>query len=277
MAQSIAHGLMTRGKFAACALSASASSTRTQDWWRKRGIYFTVDNSECVSRSNVVVLAVKPHLYHEVLTGLVGSSSSRESGRLWISIMAGVTLADLRAAVSAVDPDCRVVRTMPNTALKVGKGSVGITYDCHCTDEDRKLVSCLFANIASCEEIPERQQNAFAALAGSGPAYIYQVIEALADGGVLMGLPRDLATAQAAAMVEGAAAMVLEAAKEGKHPARLKDEVCSPGGSTIRGIQKMEEGGVRAALIRAVQAAAERNEELGKKNEPAKPCNITPK
>ena len=115
-------------------------------------------------------------------------------------------------------------------------------------------------------------------MAGSGPAYIYQVrhagtwppavtchvqvIEALADGGVMMGLPRDLAQEHAAAMVEGAAGMVLSQAK---HPGQLKDEVCSPGGSTIRGVDMMERGGVRAALMAAVRAAAERNEELGKK------------
>jgi len=144
-------------------------------------------------------------------------------------------------------------------------GSVGVTYNEYCSDEDKALVSLLFASVSRAVEIPERLQNAFAAMAGSGPAYIYQVIEALADGAVMMGLPRDLANEHAAAMVQGAATMVLEGAKEGKHAAKLKDEVCSPGGSTIRGVQKLEEGGVRAAFMGAIQAAAMRNEELGKK------------
>merc|ERR550517_565460 len=187
------------------------------------------------------------------------------NGKLWVSIMAGVTLFDLNAAVTplqAQGANCRIVRTIPNTPVKVGKGSVGVTYNDHCTEADKQLVSTMFSSVARCTEIPEKLQNAFAAMAGSGPAYIYQVIEALADGAVMMGLPRALATEQAAAMVEGAAGMVLVG---DKHPALLKDEVCSPGGSTIRGVQKLEQGGLRAAFMGAVQAAAERNEELGKK------------
>jgi len=165
-------------------------------------------------------------------------------------------------ALKSITPCARVVRTMPNTPVKVRKGSMSVTFSEECTDDDKDLVITLCSSVGKCDEIPERLQNAFAAMAGAGPAYIYQVIEALADGGVRMGLPRAMAMEHAAAMVEGAGAMVLQA---GKHPAQLKDEVCSPGGSTIRGVQKLEEGGVRAAFISAVQAAAERNEELGKK------------
>merc|ERR1712080_556628 len=171
----------------------------------------------------------------------------------------GDLTATLRLVTDSVE---RVVRTIPNTPVKVRKGSVGVTYSQGCTECDKDIVTTIFSSVGRCNEIPERQQNAFAAMAGSGPAYIYQVLEALADGGVMMGLPRALDMEQAAAMVEGAATMVLQG---DKHPATLKDEVCSPGGSTIRGVQRLEQGGVRAAFIGAVQAAAERNEELGKK------------
>merc|ERR1719225_1790038 len=188
----------------------------------------------------------------------------RYPDKLWVSIMAGVTLSDLNLAINKVtaQPALRIVRSIPNTPVKVRKGSVAVTLSEGCSGPDREVVFSIFSSVGRTVEIPERLQNSFAAMAGSGPAYIYQVIEALADGGVLMGLPRDLAMEHAAAMVEGAAGMVLTG---GKHPAALKDDVCSPGGSTIRGVQRLEQGGVRAAFMGAVQAAAERNEELGKK------------
>jgi len=244
-----------------------------------RGVEFTTENHAVVEACQVVVLAVKPHLYSEVLQTL--QTQGRAYGdKLWVSIMAGVVLADLAAAIGLVTSKVdRVVRTIPNTPCKVSQGSVGVTYSPGCTGQDREVVTTIFSSVARCNEIPERLQNAFAAMAGSGPAYIYQVIEALSDGGVMMGLPRALATEHAAAMVQGAASMVLQVLhlpplpplppshllQGDKHPALLKDEVCSPGGSTIRGVQRLEQGGVRAAFMGAVQAAAERNEELGKK------------
>jgi len=196
-----------------------------------RGVEFTTENHAVVEACQVVVLAVKPHLYSEVLQTL--QTQGRAYGdKLWVSIMAGVVLADLAAAIGLVTSKVdRVVRTIPNTPCKVSQGSVGVTYSPGCTGQDREVVTTIFSSVARCNEIPERLQNAFAAMAGSGPAYIYQVIEALSDGGVMMGLPRALATEHAAAMVQGAASMVLQG---DKHPALLKDEVCSPGGSTIR-------------------------------------------
>jgi len=264
MAQAIVEGLLSSGLVPAKNVNASALTARTKEWWTSRGMNFSTSNSTCLASSQIVFIAVKPHLYTEALKQLQGS---QYDGRLWISIMAGVTMADLTAAIGKLttDTNLKIVRTIPNTPFKVKKGSIGVTFNESCSSEDKQLVNLLFSSVARIAELPERLQNAFAAMAGSGPAYIYQVIEALADGGVMMGLPRDLANEHAAAMVEGAAGMVLQGAKEGKHAAKLKDEVCSPGGSTIRGVQKLEEGGVRAAFMSAVQAAAERNEELGKK------------
>ena len=216
-----------------------------------------------MQESEVVFISVKPHLYQGMFSRL--QDEGRKYGdKLWVSIMAGVVLTDLTAAVNRVTSALatRIVRSIPNTPVKVRKGSVGITLSEGCSGRDKEVVFTLFSSVGRAVEIPERLQNSFAAMAGSGPAYIYQVIEALADGGVMMGLPRDLAMEHAAAMVEGAAGMVLAG---GKHPAGLKDEVCSPGGSTIRGVQRLEQGGGRAAFMGAVQAAAERNEELGKK------------
>jgi len=263
MAQAIAEGLLASGTLEAKDLMASASSSRFQEWWEGRGVTFTTVNHEVVTGCGVVVVAVKPHLYQGVLASLE-AEEHRYGDKLWVSIMAGVVLEDLTSAISKVtDKLDRVVRTIPNTPCKVRKGSVGVTFSEGCSQQDRNVVFGIFSSVSRCTEIPERLQNAFAAMAGSGPAYIYQVVEALADGAVMMGLPRDLAMEHAAAMVEGSACMVLNS--DGKHPAKLKDEVCSPGGSTIRGVQKLEEGGVRAAFMSAVQAAAERNVELGKK------------
>eukprot|EP00092_Neocalanus_flemingeri_P007427 GFUD01008020.1.p1 GENE.GFUD01008020.1~~GFUD01008020.1.p1 ORF type:complete len:281 (-),score=116.13 GFUD01008020.1:36-878(-) len=263
MAQAIAQGLVTSGTVLPECIMASATSSRFEDWWTSRKMNFTTDNHSVISCSEVVFLSVKPNLYLDMLDTLKKEGRNYDSSKLWISIMAGVVVSDLTTAISKVtDQVGRVVRSMPNTPVKVRKGSVAVTFSQGCSTLDRETVTTIFSSVGRCTEVPERLQNAFAAMAGSGPAYIYQVIEALADGGVMMGLPRDLAMEHAAAMVEGAAGMVLEG---GKHPAALKDEVCSPGGSTIRGVQKLEEGGVRAAFMSAVQAAAERNEELGKK------------
>jgi len=271
MAQAIAGGILESKTLGSDHIHASATSSRFESWWSSRGMSFTTNNAECLSKSQVIILAVKPHLYSDMFRELVKQGVKAEN-KLWVSIMAGVTLADLQAAISTVTGGIngitdRVVRTIPNTPCKVKEGSVAVTYNTNCTSEDKILVTALFSGVARVAEIPERQQNAFAAMAGSGPAYIYQVIEAMADGAVMMGLPRDLAVEHAAATVRGAATMVATAKTEEKekHSAQLKDEVCSPGGSTIRGVHKLEEGGVRVAFINAIQAACNRNEELGQK------------
>jgi len=266
MAQAIAGGILESKTLGSESIHASATSNRFESWWTSRGMSFTIDNAECLNKSQVIVLAVKPHLYTEVFRRLADQGVKAEN-KLWVSIMAGVTLEDLQAAISTVTGGSgisdRVVRTIPNTPCKVGEGSVAVTYNMNCSQEDKVLVTKIFSGVARVTEIPERLQNAFAAMAGSGPAYIYQVIEAMADGGVMMGLPRALAVEHAAATVRGAATMVMQ--EKEKHSAQLKDEVCSPGGSTIRGVHKLEEGGVRVAFINAIQAACNRNEELGKK------------
>jgi len=262
MAQAIAEGLVTSGTVDPSNIMASATTSRFKEWWTSRKMTFNTDNHAVITSSEVVFISVKPHLYLDMLTTL-NKDGRQYSDKLWVSIMAGVVLSDLISAIGKVtDMAGRVVRSMPNTPVKVRKGSIAVTFSEGCSALDRDTVTTIFSSVGRCTEVPERLQNAFAAMAGSGPAYIYQVVEALADGGVMMGLPRDLALEQAAAMVEGSAAMVLQT---GKHPAALKDEVCSPGGSTIRGVQKLEQGGVRAAFMSAVQSAAERNEELGKK------------
>jgi pyrroline-5-carboxylate reductase len=178
--------------------------------------------------------------------------------RLVISIAAGVTLAALEGAVSE---NFRIIRAMPNTPALVGHGAAGYCLGTRATPADAATAQALLGAVGLAIQVPERLMDAVTGLSGSGPAYIYLVIEALADGGVRAGIPRVDALRLAAQTVLGSAAMVLET---GEHPAVLKDMVTSPGGTTIAGLATLERHGVRSALIEAVTVAAERAAELGK-------------
>jgi len=178
--------------------------------------------------------------------------------RLIISIAAGITLATLEGACPE---NFRVIRAMPNTPALVGKGAAGYCLGTRATPADAATAGLLLGSVGLALEMPERFINMITGLSGSGPAYVYVVIEALADGGVLAGLPRAVALQLAAQTVLGAATMVLET-KE--HPAVLKDKVTSPGGTTIAGLAELERLGLRSALIAAVSAGARRADELGK-------------
>jgi len=177
--------------------------------------------------------------------------------RLIISIAAGITLATLEAACPE---NFRVVRAMPNTPALVGKGAAAYCLGTRATPADAATAGMLLGAVGLAMEMPERFMNLVTGLSGSGPAYVYVVIEALADGGVLAGLTRAVALRLAAQTVLGAAAMVLET---NEHPAVLKDKVTSPGGTTIAGLAELERLGLRSALIAAVSAGARRAEELG--------------
>ncbi|MBC8125803.1 MAG: pyrroline-5-carboxylate reductase, partial [Gloeobacteraceae cyanobacterium ES-bin-144] len=177
---------------------------------------------------------------------------------LVISIAAGITVAALETAAAS---QIRVIRAMPNTPALVGKGAAGYCIGTRATAEDAETARVILGSVGLAVAVPERLMDAVTGLSGSGPAYIYLVIEAMADGGVRQGLPREDALRLAAQTVLGAAAMVLET---GKHPAVLKDMVTSPGGTTIAGLAELERRGLRAALIEAVVAASQRATELGK-------------
>ncbi len=219
------------------------------------------DNAEVVNQSSVVVLAVKPQSLAGVSRSLDGQTTS---GKLFISILAGVPLAVLRQELRTD----RVVRVMPNTPCLVGQGatafSMGLpTVDDDEQSDDEQLIKQLFSAVGIVFPVPEQMLDAVTGLSGSGPAYVYLFIEALSDGGVRMGLPRNVATALAAQTVAGAAQMVLTT---GEHPGVLKDRVASPAGTTIAGLGVLERRGVRSALIDAVEAATIRSRELGKQD-----------
>lgn len=202
---------------------------------------------------DVVILAVKPGDMQALCTSL----SKAKGSRLFLSIAAGVKLAQLESWLGRKQ---RVVRSMPNTPALVGWGAAAYSPGSQATPEDAALAGQILGAVGTADEVPEKLLDAVTGLSGSGPAYVYTVIEALADGGVLMGLPRAAALRLAAQTVAGAAGMVLET---GKHPAALRDEVTSPGGTTIAGLEQLEANGLRNALIQAVRKATERSVQLG--------------
>ena len=221
---------------------------------RSVGCETTDSNADVLAKAKVVFLAFKPHQLDEATEAV---RDQFDESHLVISILAGVRLAKLDAACGG---RTRLVRVMPNTPALVGEGACGYALGQSATAEDGELVKRLLSAVGVAYEVKERLIDAVTGLSGSGPAYGYMIIEALSDGGVAAGLPRDISTRLAAQTMLGAAKMVLET---GKHPGELKDMVCSPGGTTIEGVHELEEGGVRSALISAVRAATARAVELG--------------
>lgn len=257
MATAMIRGMLRSGTATPAQITASDPSEATRAALGATGVAVTGSNGEVIGRSDVVVLAVKPQVLPGVLADVRGAIGP---DHLVVSIAAGVTLATLAARLEG---DRRVVRVMPNTPSLVGEGASAYCLGASATADDETTVRACLTSIGRAYRVPEDLMDAVTGLSGSGPAFVYLVIEALADGGVNAGLPRDTATALAAQTVLGAAKMVLET---GDHPGLLKDRVTSPGGTTIAGVHALERGGLRAALMDAVQAAARRSAELAQKS-----------
>lgn len=221
------------------------------------GVRTVASNAEVVAAADVLVLAVKPQTMAAVL-GEIRPHLTKD--KLVVSIAAGVTLKQLADEIGS---ETRLARVMPNTPCLLGASASGFAVSPAATKDDAELVATLFGAVGKAFALPEHLLDAVTGLSGSGPAFVYVMIEALADGGVRMGLPRDVALALAAQTVLGSARMVLET---GQHPGALKDAVASPGGTTIAGLHALERGGLRGSLMDAVEAAAKRAEELGKKS-----------
>lgn len=220
---------------------------------KETGVSVHPTNEEVVRQSDVLIIAVKPQSMAEVLERLCPCLGD---GHLVISVAAGVSLATMAAALGA---ERRLVRVMPNTPALVGEGAAAYSLGGAAGESDEAIVRACLGAVGRAYRVPEAMLDAVTGLSGSGPAFVYIMIEALSDGGVRAGLPRDIATALAAQTVLGSARMVLET---GLHPGLLKDQVASPGGTTIAGLHELERGGIRAALMNAVEAAALRSAEL---------------
>jgi len=208
-------------------------------------------NSEAVAFASTVLLCMKP----ADVAGALAQAAGALDGRLIISIVAGVPIASL----TKLAPGCRVIRAMPNTAAMVGRAATAYACSDSVTPADTAVAQAVFASIGAAFPVQEKMLNAVTGLSGSGPAYIYLVIEAMSDGGVACGLPRKLALDLAVQTVIGAAEMLAETAE---HPAVLREMVTSPAGTTMAGLRELETRGVRSAIIEAVSAAAERAREL---------------
>ena len=218
------------------------------------GATVVTSNLEVVKKSTVLVLAVKPDQVAGVLAEIKNAFTS---GHLLISICAGVPLAKLEVGLGDT---ARVIRVMPNTPALLGESASGFALGKSATTADGELAKKLFSAVGVAFQLKESLLDAVTGLSGSGPAYVYQFIEALSDGGVASGLPRDVSTRLAAQTVLGAAKMVLET---GQHPGALKDMVTSPGGTTIEGLHELEKGKLRGTVMSAVRAATEKSKKLG--------------
>ena len=256
MARALAAGFVRAGLVESSQISASDPSQDALDGFLKtvEGARAAPNNRAVAEACEVLFLAVKPQQMTAVVAELrpaVGPSS------LIVSIAAGVKLDSI---ANGLGQPARLIRVMPNTPCLVGQSASAYALGERATGEDRTLIADLLGSVGIAFEVEEKLMDAVTGLSGSGPAFVYLVIEALSDGGVRMGLPRHVAAALAAQTVRGAAEMVLST---GEHPAVLKDRVASPGGTTIAGLQALEAGKLRAALIGAVEAATRRSIELG--------------
>jgi pyrroline-5-carboxylate reductase len=221
---------------------------------RETGGKAAASNLEVVQSAKIIFLAVKPDQTAAVL-GEVRDSFA--AGHLLLSIAAGVPIAKMEAALPV---GARVIRVMPNTPALVGASASAFALGKAATAADGELALKLFSAVGVSFQVKEYLLDAVTGLSGSGPAYVYQFIEALSDGGVAAGLPRDIATKLAAQTVLGGAKMVLET---GLHPGALKDQVTSPGGTTIEGLHELEKGKLRGTVMSAVRAATEKSKKLG--------------
>ncbi|MBW4637856.1 MAG: pyrroline-5-carboxylate reductase [Gloeocapsa sp. UFS-A4-WI-NPMV-4B04] len=257
MGEALLSRLIAQEIYQAAEVVVSEKSEQRQSFLKQQyGVEVTADNQFVALNAPVLLLAVKPQAFAEIAQELVPMrTTARESPPLIISILAGVTLQQLESAFPIP-----VVRAMPNTPATVGAGITAISLGSYAQNIHAETAKQLFSAVGEVVEVPETLMDAVTGLSGSGPAYVALMVEALSDGGVAAGLPRAIATQLALQTIRGTVQLLQETKI---HPAELKDRVTSPGGTTIAGVTALEDGGFRAALIKAVAAAAKRSQELG--------------
>jgi len=256
MAEAMIRGLVRGGHVAPGKIAASGPRRERLDELAKQyGIETTTDNREVARKCGLVVLSVKPQIADKVLREI---GDELHAGTLVVSICAGI---DTAAIEEAVAPGVRVVRAMPNTPALVGAGATAIAAGKLASEADVATARALFDAVGITVVLDEGHLDAVTGLSGSGPAYIFLILEALADAGVKVGLSRRNAQRLAAQTVMGSAKLLLET---DEHPGKLKDMVTSPGGTAIAGLHTLEEGGLRTTLINAVETATKRARELGR-------------
>ncbi len=255
MAEAMIRGLVRGGHIEPNRVAASGPRTeRLDELKRDYGIDVTTNNREVAQRCGLLVMSVKPQILEKVLREV---ADQVKPGTLVVSIAAGV---DTAAIEDALPEGVRVVRAMPNMPALVGAGATAISAGKHASAADLAVARALFDAVGITVELDEGHLDAVTGLSGSGPAYIFLILEALADAGVKVGLSRRSAQRLAAQTVMGSAKMLLET---DEHPGKLKDMVTSPGGTAIAGLHTLEQGGLRTTLINAVETATKRARELG--------------
>lgn len=255
MAEALARGFVSKGVIEVGNVHATDISKVRRDLFAAFGAKSYDKNVQVAEQSDVVFIAVKPQYVSVVLNEIKGSL---KQDTIIVSIAAGVPLAAMKEATG---PNTKLIRVMPNTPCLVGETASAMCLGGTATEDDAEIVRTLFSAVGTIFKVDEKLLSAVTGLSGSGPAYIFVMIEALADGGVRAGLPRDVAQQLAAQTVLGSAKMVIET---GKHPGVLKDMVTSPAGTTIAGVHELEKAGVRSAFINAVLAATNRADELAR-------------
>ncbi|WP_341349599.1 pyrroline-5-carboxylate reductase [Desulfofundulus thermosubterraneus] len=253
MAQALLTGLIKSGIQARNLYASDTRRERLEFLHRELGVHTRESNKDLVKESDVVILAVKPQVVEEVLKETGGIFQPQQT---LISIAAGITTQFIESFLAQPVP---VVRVMPNTPCLLGAGASALCLGTHAGVRDRERAMAIFSAVGRAVEVPEGLMDAVTGLSGSGPAYMYVILEALADAGVRVGLPRDVALLLSAQTMLGAARMVLET---NEHPGRLKNMVTTPGGTAIAGVFALEEGGLRVTLMRAVEEATRRSREL---------------
>lgn len=257
MAEALISGLLKAGLVTPAGLLACDINTgRLEHLKEKYLIETTVDHEALIKQADLVILAVKPPV---VVPLLKETAQAWSAGRLLISIAAGITTETIE---SCLKKPVQVVRVMPNTPCLVGEGASAVSAGSKASRECVSKALAIFAAVGKAVEVPESLLDCVTGLSGSGPAYMYLILEGLIDGAVRQGLPRDVARLLITQTMLGSAKMVLDT---GEHPARLKDMVTTPGGTTIAGLYALEEGALRALLMKAVADASRRSRELSGK------------
>ncbi|KAM6165136.1 pyrroline-5-carboxylate reductase 2 [Erethizon dorsatum] len=258
LACALARGFTAAGILSAHKIIASSPEMDlpTVSALRKMGVNLTRSNKETVRHSDVLFLAVKPHIIPFILDEIGADVQARH---IVVSCAAGVTISSVEKKLMAFQPAPKVIRCMTNTPVVVREGATVYATGTHALVEDGQLLEQLMSSVGFCTEVEEDLIDAITGLSGSGPAYAFMALDALADGGVKMGLPRRLAVRLGAQALLGAAKMLLDSED---HPGQLKDNVCSPGGATIHALHFLESGGFRSLLINAVEASCIRTREL---------------
>ena len=226
---------------------------RTQALAQKYGVIAAHNNKACAEGADVVLLAVKP----QILTPVVQEIAGVVDHALLISVAAGIDTARIEREASG---NPRVVRAMPNTPSRIKQGATAVCAGRHATEDDLRLAECILENVGCVVRVDEVHMDAVTGLSGSGPAFVFLIIDSFCDAGVKVGLSREVALKLAAQTIQGSARLLQET---NEHPGRLKDEVTSPGGTAIAGLHTLEAGGLRTTIMNAVEAAARRSKELG--------------